>query len=90
MAYVKRVDELYVAKLEEIRTAIAHLDAFIAICEEHNLAPIVIGEVELSRIKSNRDRMINKITLVDGGVYENSRGLVGNRQVAEKEIKYYG
>lgn len=90
MAYVKRVDELYVAKLEEIRTAIAHLDAFIAICEEHNLAPIVIGEVELSRIKSNRDRMTKKITLVDGGVYENSRGLVGNRQVAEKEIKYYG
>jgi hypothetical protein len=90
MAYVKRVDELYVAKLEEIRTSIAHLDAFIAICEEHNLAPIVIGEVELSRIKSNRDRMIKKINLVDGGVYENSRGLVGNRQVAEKEIKYYG
>ena len=78
MAYVKRVDDLYVAKLEEIRTAIAHLDAFIAICEEHNLAPIVIGEVELSRIKSNRDRMIKKINLVDGGVYENSRGLVGN------------
>ncbi len=90
MTYVKRVDELYVAKLEEIGTAIAHLDAFIAICEEHNLAPIVIGEVELSRIKSNRDRMIKKINLVDGGVYENSRGLVGNRQVAEKEIKYYG
>jgi hypothetical protein len=34
--------------------------------------------------------MIKKINLVDGGVYENSRGLVGNRQVAEKEIKYYG
>lgn len=88
--YVKRVDELYVAKLEEIRTAITHLDAFIAICEEHNLAPIVIGEVELSRIKSNRDRMIKKITLVDGGIYEHSRGIIGNRQVAEKEIKYYG
>ena len=90
MAYVKRVDDLYVAKVEEIRTAIAHLDAFVDICEEHNLAPIVIGEVELSRIKSNRDRMAKKITLVDGGVYGTSRGLIGNRQVAEKAIKYYG
>ena len=44
MTYVKRVDELYVAKLEEIRTVITHLDAFIAICEEHNLAPIVFGQ----------------------------------------------
>jgi hypothetical protein len=92
MAYQKRIETIYVDKLEHIKDAVDHLSAFVAICDEHELSPAVIGGVELSRIKSNLERMKGKIDVVDGGVFDTTnRGTsVRHEQVKkDKPVKIY-
>ncbi len=92
MAYQKRVETIYVDKLEQIKDAVDHLSAFVSICDEHELSPAVIGGVELTRIKGNLERMMAKIEVVDGGVYTpTNRGTsVRHHQVkADKPVEFY-